>query len=66
MLNTSAQNNVHAKTGSLRGVSSLSGYVTSKNNHEIAFSILMENFVGSSSKTRNIQDLICEMLAEYN
>ncbi|MFZ0453628.1 MAG: D-alanyl-D-alanine carboxypeptidase/D-alanyl-D-alanine-endopeptidase [Ignavibacteriaceae bacterium] len=66
MLNTSAQNNVHAKTGSLRGVSSLSGYVTSKNNHEIAFSILMENFVGSSSKARNIQDLICEMLAEYN
>ncbi len=66
MLNTAAQNNVHAKTGSLRGVSSLSGYVTSRNNHEIAFSILMENYVGSSSTARNIQDTICEMLAEYN
>ena len=65
MLNTSAQNNVHAKTGSLRGVSALSGYVTSKNNHVIAFSILMENYVGSSSTARNFQDMICEMLAEY-
>jgi len=66
MLNTAAQNNVHAKTGSLRGVSSLSGYVTTKNNHKIAFSILMENFVGSSSTARNFQDMICKMLAEYN
>ncbi|MEJ2613863.1 MAG: D-alanyl-D-alanine carboxypeptidase/D-alanyl-D-alanine-endopeptidase, partial [Ignavibacteriaceae bacterium] len=66
MLNTAAQNNVHAKTGSLRGVSSLSGYVTSKNNHKIAFSILMENFVGSSSTARNFQDMICEMFSEYN
>ena len=65
MLNTSAQNNVHAKTGSLSGVSSLSGYVTSKNNHVIAFSILMENYVGSSSTARNFQDMICEMLAGY-
>ena len=64
MLNTAAQNNVHAKTGSLRGVSSLSGYVTTKINHKIAFSILMENFVGSSSTARNFQDKICEMLAE--
>jgi serine-type D-Ala-D-Ala carboxypeptidase/endopeptidase (penicillin-binding protein 4) len=66
MINTPAQNNVHAKTGSLSGVSTLSGYVTSKNNHKIAFSILMQNFVGRSSTARNFQDRICELLAGYN
>ncbi len=66
MKNTSAQNNVHAKTGTLNGVSNLSGYVTSKNSHLIAFSILVQNFVDEYSKARSFQDKICELLAEYD
>ncbi len=65
MLDTPAQNNVHAKTGTLSGVSALSGYVTSKNNHEIVFSILIQNYAGDSSLARYYQDKICEMLADY-
>ena len=63
MLKTSAENNVHAKTGTLTGVSCLSGYLTSKNNHTLAFSILMQSFVGSSKRARNLQDEICNILA---
>ena len=66
MKNTSAQNKVHAKTGTLNGVSNLSGYVTSKNDHLFAFSILIQNFVNEYSKARNFQNKICELLADYN
>lgn len=57
--------NVHAKTGTIKGVSNLSGYVTSKSGHLIAFSTLIQNFVGDYSKARNFQDKICELLADY-
>lgn len=65
MKNTLAQNNVHAKTGTLNGVSNLSGYVTAKNGHLIAFSILIQNFVREYSKARDFQNKICVLLAEY-
>ena len=65
MKNTSAHQNVHAKTGTLNGVSNLSGYVTAKNGHLIAFSIMIQNFVEKYSKARNFQNMICELLAEY-
>lgn len=56
-------NNVHAKTGTLSGVSSLTGYLTAKNGALISFSILTQNFVGSSRTVRNYQDKICEILS---
>ena len=65
MIGTSAQNNVHAKTGTLSGVCSLSGYVTARNGHLIAFSMLVQNYVGSSKTGREFQDVICNILAEY-
>lgn len=64
MRESRAANNVHAKTGTLTGVSCLSGYVTTKKNHTLAFSIMMQNFVGSAKKVRDFQDKICEILAE--
>lgn len=64
MRETSAFNNVHAKTGTLSGVSSLSGYLTSKNDHQIAFSILIQNQIKNSRATE-YQNRICEILANY-
>jgi len=64
MKNGLAYNNVHAKTGTLSGVSSLSGYLTAANNHKIIFSILIQNYTGHASKARSIQDKICEILSE--
>jgi len=59
----SAYNNVHAKTGTLSGVSSLSGYLHSKSGDLISFSINTQNFVGSTRTARNFQDRICEILS---
>jgi D-alanyl-D-alanine carboxypeptidase/D-alanyl-D-alanine-endopeptidase (penicillin-binding protein 4) len=66
MNDMNAQGRVHAKTGTLRGVSCLSGYVNTKNNHLIAFSILEQNFVNQTSYARYIQDQICELLSDYD
>ncbi len=65
MIGSVAERNVHAKTGTLRGVSCLSGYVTGRNNHLIAFSIFEQNFIGKTSFAREIQDQICILLSKY-
>ena len=65
MRNTSAEKNVHAKTGTLTGVSTLSGYLTTEKSHVIAFSILMQNYVGTSTKAKELQDDICRILTEH-
>ncbi len=66
MKNTVAEGNVHAKTGTLAGVSSLSGYVSAKNGNLISFAIMMQNFVEKTSIARSFQDKICELLANYH
>ena len=58
--------NIHGKTGSLSGVSNLSGVLQSRNNHLIAFSILMQNFTGDSDRAKSIQDEICKLIFESN
>ena len=65
MNGTGAEEKVHAKTGTLQGVSCLSGYVISKNNHLIAFSVLEQNYVDKTAFARYIQDKICELLSKY-
>ncbi|MCJ7553617.1 MAG: D-alanyl-D-alanine carboxypeptidase/D-alanyl-D-alanine-endopeptidase [Ignavibacteriaceae bacterium] len=65
MTNSSAFNNVRAKTGTLSGVNALSGYVTAANGNQIAFSILIQNHVNKTSEARQFQDEICKILAEY-
>jgi serine-type D-Ala-D-Ala carboxypeptidase/endopeptidase (penicillin-binding protein 4) len=66
MEKTKAENNVHAKTGTLSGVSSLSGYVKNKRGNMIAFSILVQNYNDSSKQARDFIDAVCEILAESN
>jgi D-alanyl-D-alanine carboxypeptidase/D-alanyl-D-alanine-endopeptidase (penicillin-binding protein 4) len=60
-----AEKRVNAKTGTLSGVSALSGYLTSKSGSLLAFSILMQNFVNNTSTARAFQDEICKILVEY-
>lgn len=57
---------VHGKTGTLSGISCLSGYIESKNNHLIAFSILIQNYLGSAKKAHDIQDKLCELIYQMN
>ncbi len=58
--------NVHAKTGTLSGVSSLSGYLKNAGGEDIVFSIFVQNFVGGANKARNLQNAICEILSGYS
>ncbi len=58
MQGSPAQGNLHAKTGTLRGVTALSGYVTTADNEELAFSILMQSYPSSAWRYRRVQDAI--------
>lgn len=53
--------NVHAKTGTVTGVSSLAGYCTAANGHKLCFSIINMGLRHSSSG-RRFQDRVCEAL----
>ncbi len=64
MRKSKAFENVYAKTGTLSGVSTLSGYLKSVNNHDIAFSIFVQNYIGSSRVARGYQNRICKFLSE--
>ena len=62
MKKTKARNNVHAKTGTVKGVSSLAGYVKASNGHLLAFVIINQNIM-KQKEARDIQDKICIALA---
>jgi D-alanyl-D-alanine carboxypeptidase/D-alanyl-D-alanine-endopeptidase (penicillin-binding protein 4) len=53
---------VRAKTGTMRGVSSLSGYVLMNDNREVIFSIIMNNYTCPARLIREIQDNIVRLI----
>jgi D-alanyl-D-alanine carboxypeptidase/D-alanyl-D-alanine-endopeptidase (penicillin-binding protein 4) len=57
---------VFAKTGSLNGVLCLSGYIYSKKNHLLEFSILVNNHNGSGSAIRREIEGYVEYLRKNN
>lgn len=58
-----AHNNIHAKTGSVTGVSSLAGYAKAANGHTLAFVIINQNIL-KQSEARAFQDKVCEELCK--
>jgi serine-type D-Ala-D-Ala carboxypeptidase/endopeptidase (penicillin-binding protein 4) len=66
MLGTSAQGDVRGKTGTISGVSSMSGYVTTRDGELLAFSMMMENFVIPTRYYQRAQDRICQLLARFS
>ncbi len=63
---TPAENNMRGKTGTLNGVTSLSGYLTSLNGEDIIISIIFEFEKGSWNYYRSIQDRIVETVANWD
>ncbi|MGH3313000.1 MAG: D-alanyl-D-alanine carboxypeptidase/D-alanyl-D-alanine endopeptidase [Streptomyces sp.] len=63
MCGTPAEGNAHAKTGSLTGASALSGYVTDAAGRQLAYSIILNNYVAPSVK--DIENSIVVALASY-
>lgn len=57
-----AYRNVHAKTGTVNYTKTLSGYVSTANNHRLAFSILV-NDCSDAAFAKRLQDKVCELLA---
>jgi D-alanyl-D-alanine carboxypeptidase/D-alanyl-D-alanine-endopeptidase (penicillin-binding protein 4) len=58
MKGTPAEGVLHAKTGTISAVSTLSGYTTTADGEELAFSMMMQHFLSSSRAARRIQDRI--------
>lgn len=54
---------VEAKTGTLDGVSALSGYVTTNSGRKVCFSIMANNYTSSASSIRQTIDEIVVLLA---
>lgn len=54
---------VRAKTGTMRGVRALAGYVTSASGKEYAFAVMFNDYAGSSSPYKAIEHQFCKILA---
>ncbi|MDQ2890828.1 MAG: D-alanyl-D-alanine carboxypeptidase/D-alanyl-D-alanine-endopeptidase [Gemmatimonadota bacterium] len=65
MAGTPAANNVHAKTGSLHWVRSLSGYVTDADGQRLIFSVLANKWTTPPSSVTMTADSIAAALASY-
>jgi D-alanyl-D-alanine carboxypeptidase/D-alanyl-D-alanine-endopeptidase (penicillin-binding protein 4) len=65
MKGTSAEGNVHAKTGSIGAARSLSGYVTTADGERLIFSILANNWTTPSKAVTSVADQIAAALASY-
>jgi D-alanyl-D-alanine carboxypeptidase/D-alanyl-D-alanine-endopeptidase (penicillin-binding protein 4) len=62
MLNTLGHNNVRAKTGTMASVSALSGYLTTRSQHTLAFVILINGFSAAPEAYQQLEDRLCEQL----
>lgn len=63
MRGTPAENNVHAKTGSVANARSLSGYVRTVSGRTLIFSILSNNWTVPAGDVTHVQDVIAARLA---
>jgi len=58
------QMRVRAKTGWIREVSALSGYVQSQSKEVFAFSIIFNGYKGMNSQMKKVQDDICRVVVD--
>jgi D-alanyl-D-alanine carboxypeptidase/D-alanyl-D-alanine-endopeptidase (penicillin-binding protein 4) len=63
MRGTAAENNVHAKTGSVANARSLSGYVRTADGRTLIFSILANNWTVPANDVTHVADVIAARLA---
>lgn len=54
---------IHAKTGTMKGIRALAGYVDSDAGPRFAFAVLFNDYPGPAAPYKAIQDRVCEILA---
>ncbi len=57
---------VRAKPGGMSGVSTISGYLTTLEGRQLAFSLLANGFIGSSKPVQDLRTEIWKVLARYS
>lgn len=65
-INTLAEKNIYAKTGSMNNVNSLVGFISTRDKELLSFVIFVNNFNTPQNIIKNIQDLICMRLASFS
>lgn len=63
MRRSKADGNVHAKTGTVSGISSLAGYATASNGHKLAFSIINQGIMHATN-AKTFQNRLCILMCE--
>ena len=66
MKGTVAEGRVQAKTGTISNVRCLSGYVTTADDEQLTFSIMVNNFLCSVQVVMDLQDRICMLLSSFS
>ena len=66
MRGMSAEGVLRAKTGTLRGITTLAGYTVTADGETVVFSILVSNYLGSASPRRALQDKIGDILTRFS
>lgn len=66
MSELAASRGFRGKTGTVRGVSALSGYVQAPGGHLLTVVMLMQNFKGKHTPYRNVQDRIVKHCFKYS
>ncbi len=64
MKRTKGRNNVRAKTGTLSGISSLAGYLTTDSGSTLCFSIINQG-IRRAAPAKAFQDKVCTLLCGY-
>ena len=66
MKDMEAEGILRAKTGTMRGVSTLAGYTMTVDGEILGFAILMSNYKGSAKIRRSLQDKIGDVLSRFS
>jgi D-alanyl-D-alanine carboxypeptidase/D-alanyl-D-alanine-endopeptidase (penicillin-binding protein 4) len=65
MKGTAAEGKLRGKTGTMSGISALSGFLSTAEEEPLAFSIIIQNYAGPPQHARDIQDRIGALLCSF-